>query len=88
MIEGHYIFHEDPGHGWLQVPISEIKELGIADKISPYSYRLRDWCFLEEDCDAGVFIDALKARDIPFKFTDRVYRTTSAPIRNYPQYWY
>lgn len=57
-----YRFHQDPGHGWIEVPMSEIRELGIADKISTYSYQSRDGriAYLEEDCDAGEFINARK----------------------------
>jgi hypothetical protein len=29
----------DPGHGWLKVPKALLAQLGIADKISPYSYQ-------------------------------------------------
>lgn len=51
---------DDPGHGWLKVPVSLLEKLGIADKITPYSYRRGDFAYLEEDCDAGTFIVAYK----------------------------
>jgi len=54
-----YIFHSDAGHGWLEVPKSELKSLGIKDKISRYSYIDGDNAYLEEDCDASVFIKAI-----------------------------
>lgn len=55
-----YIKHDDPGHGWLAVPVADLKELGIEDHISPYSYLSRDrqTAFLEEDCDFSIFIEA------------------------------
>ena len=53
-----YIKHEDPGHGWLQVPLSELEELGIRSAISPYSYRDSHFAYLEEDCDMKRFIIA------------------------------
>lgn len=63
-----YTFHTDPGHGWLQVERSELVELGIADKISSCSYQSsvskqkdEDVIFLEEDCDAPIFMKAMKA---------------------------
>jgi hypothetical protein len=31
-------FHQDPGHGWLCVKIAELEALGIADKITGFSY--------------------------------------------------
>tara|TARA_R100001230_G_C5669615_1_gene174527 strand:- start:321 stop:662 length:342 start_codon:yes stop_codon:yes gene_type:complete len=59
-----YIFHTDPGHGWLEVPFAMVYLLGIGDKLSSYSYMKRD-CqtfYLEEDCDAGRFIRAYEAK--------------------------
>lgn len=55
-----YVFHEDPGHGWLQVRREELIQLGIADKISPYSYQSSDGAtvYLEEDCDVATFMRA------------------------------
>lgn len=50
--------HFDPGHSWIEVPYDLIDELGVSHKISGYSYRDRGTCYLEEDCDAPVFIDA------------------------------
>lgn len=53
-----YVFTSDPGHGWLRVPMAELVEMGIADKISPYSYisHNRRFAYLEEDCDFSTFI--------------------------------
>jgi len=55
-----YTFHTDVGHGWLEVPVQEVKDLGIGEDISGYSYISDDWktVYLEEDCDAQRFIDA------------------------------
>jgi len=53
-----YIWANDGGHAWLSVGIAEIIRLGIADKISSYSYVKGSTAYLEEDCDAAVFIDA------------------------------
>jgi hypothetical protein len=50
----------DPGHGWVEVPFSLIKKLGIAEKVSTYSYVCGTYVYLEEDCDAAVFVDAYK----------------------------
>lgn len=48
---------EDPGHGWLQVPLplvnATIKEKGL--KVSGYSYKDKDNAYLEEDCDLTAF---------------------------------
>lgn len=53
-----YTFHEDGGHGWLAVPIKELTTLGIADKITSYSYVKGDTAYLEEDCDLSTFFRA------------------------------
>jgi hypothetical protein len=53
-----YKFHIDPGHGWLEVPMAELEELGIADHISSCSYRYGDTAYLEEDCDFATFLAA------------------------------
>ena len=62
MIEKAYNFHHDAGHGWLEMPLSEFRELDIS--VSGYSYYSSRSVYLEEDCDAGLAIDALKAAGI------------------------
>ena len=61
----------DPSHGWGEVPISLIKEYGIASKISKYSYVKGDNAYLEEDCDLGLFMAELDKRAIPVKFVEQ-----------------
>jgi hypothetical protein len=56
----YYTFHSDPEHGWLEVGFSEIKRLGIEKDISQHSYRKGERVFLEEDSDAGKFLNAKK----------------------------
>jgi len=53
-----FFFHSDPGHGWLQVPMNLIDDLGLRPLISHYSYRdpTNTYAYLEEDCDAPKFI--------------------------------
>ncbi|MFX1705013.1 hypothetical protein PV783_13710 [Chitinophaga sp. CC14] len=58
----HFTFYEDPGHGSLKMPYSALKQLGIEDKISGFSYQKEEYVFLEEDMDAGTFVKSyLKA---------------------------
>jgi hypothetical protein len=64
-----YNFIEDPGHGWLQVPITELTFLGIIDKITPYSPKVGSFMYLEEDCDAGLFLSEMKKRGYDTKIT-------------------
>lgn len=59
-----YSFISDPGHGWLQVPMSELEELGIASEVSRSSRRSGTVAYLEEDRDAELFVSA-KIRACP-----------------------
>jgi hypothetical protein len=52
-------FYADAGHAWLKVKKAELVDLGIADKITPFSYQFKEWAYLEEDCDLSVFADAI-----------------------------
>lgn len=69
--EYNLTFHSDPGHGWLECPVILLNELNITDKISRYSYISRGLAYLEEDCDASVLIDALKARGDSVTFAEK-----------------
>lgn len=55
-----FSFHEDPGHGWLEVPRLLVKSL--APPVTNYSYTDATNIYLEEDGDAPRFLDAYKAR--------------------------
>ena len=57
-----YKLHTDPGHGWLAVRRKELVELGIADKITRYSYVKGETAYLEEDCDLATFFTAYRAK--------------------------
>lgn len=89
-----YCFHEDPGHGWLEVSKNELRELGIADRISRYSYQEisdtdsnLDLAFLEEDCDAPIFCDAYKKKfGCDPSFVYEVERTDPSFIRDLDSY--
>ena len=50
-------FISDPGHGWLKVNTRDLFALGLTPAdFSSYSYRRGDDLYLEEDCDASLFI--------------------------------
>jgi hypothetical protein len=74
------VMHSDPGHAWLAVKLSEIKMLGIETQISTYSYVKGKTAYLEEDCDAGKFITAMRTRGIDVEVKDGACRKRS-PIR-------
>lgn len=86
-------FFNDPQHGWCKVKIAELIELGIADKISRYSYMRGDYAYLEEDCDATRYFRAIADKlglvDINLKnmFTIKdSHSNKSSKIRNYQSY--
>lgn len=75
----------DPGHGWVKVSKRLLLELGIAGRITSYSYELGDYAYLEEDCDMGTFYTALRARRIEPKLRHR-HAERNSRIRGYASY--
>ena len=65
------VYHEDPGHGWCETTRSELQRLGIADKISTFSYTQGETVYLEEDCDAPKYLEALQAEGQKFRLCHR-----------------
>ena len=60
-----FTFFNDPGHGWLRVPVDFLKFVGLKTKdFSSYSYRYVDMVYLEEDCDAPLFLNACKLSNV------------------------
>ena len=61
----HYYFMSDPAHGWLQVPLSLVRELeSQGAEFSQFSFKDRagEWAYLEEDSDMPKFMDLLGVR--------------------------
>lgn len=81
-MKAQFTFHSDPGHGWLEVPLHEIKVLGL--KVSDYSYYNGvDTVYLEEDGDATKFFyEFERAYDIKLKLKNKYYNRECF-IRNY-----
>jgi len=80
-MKNKYYFHSDPGHAWLAVKRKELVRLGIVDQISGYSYQNGDTVYLEEDCDAGMFMDAKRDANEEVIFKETYQENT--PIRNF-----
>lgn len=79
-------FYCDPGHGWMAVKRQELFELGIATRVSQYSYQNGKTVYLEEDCDASLYIQAMreiKGIEVEpiFKHSDK-----NSPIRSYQRF--
>ena len=82
-----YTLYEDPGHGWVAVPIDDLIALGVADKITSYSYLLGNMAFLEEDCDLPTFVRAYKKKFGKAPKGKTVYQEYTSR-RSYPRYDY
>ena len=79
-----YTYHTDPGHGWVEVELDELCLFGLENKISHYSYQNGSKVFLEEDCDAALFLNALKDFDEVYELV-HIHKEVT-PIRNYASY--
>jgi hypothetical protein len=77
-------FHTDPGHGWLEVTRAQLDALNITAQITPYSYQHRDRVYLEEDIDAGLYLQTAKAAG--YRLTIRDQYADPSPIRNLPSF--
>jgi hypothetical protein len=79
------LYYTDPGHGWVRVPLKSLAKLGIADKISRYSYVRTVYAYLEEDNDYSVYLEALKATGKTVEFVNR-HTDRQCRIRSYSSY--
>lgn len=75
---------QDPGHGWIKVPVKLLLELGIHWQITPFSYYRNAFAYLEEDGDTALFFNAYRARygQNP-KLRSRIARERRSKIRGY-----
>ena len=78
-------FINDPGHGWLEVDKKGLLLLGINKDISSYSYQKGGKAYLEEDCDASLFIATAKAAGMVLEIGN-IYQNQDAFVRNYQCY--
>jgi hypothetical protein len=80
-------FISDPGHGWLEVTTQACAAVGLtAQSFSRYSYRKGNTFYLEEDCDANVFMHAFKAKFDTLPHLESVYHERTF-IRSLPRIW-
>jgi hypothetical protein len=77
--------YSDPGHAWCKVHRSLIENLGIADKITHYSYQRGEYVYLEEDCDLTTFAVALRATGQTIQFREH-HTDKQSKIRSYDYY--
>ena len=79
-----FTYHTDPGHGWIEVSFADLVSVGLKpDDFSQYSYRSGEYAYLEEDCDAAVFVNAWKqVRGESPKFRE-LHTDSDSRIRTY-----
>lgn len=75
-------FYEDPGHGWLAVPLPLLEQLQLLDSISTYSYMRGMLAHLEEDDDYARFALAMRAAGRVFSIREH-HTDNQSRIRNY-----
>jgi hypothetical protein len=63
-------FFNDPGHGWLEVPVELIRRYDLRYKISCYSYMTQTHVYLEEDRDANLLLGKLRDEGVTFSIVD------------------
>lgn len=80
-----YVFYTDPGHGWLRVPHSHIKKLGLEYMITSFSYRNSTYAYLEEDSDMPLFTKTAQERGWVL-WIERKNSNTSSKIRKMDKY--
>lgn len=72
-------FYSTPGHGYLRVPKSTFTKCGgDPTEISRYSGHDLTTLYLEEDCDAGYFLNLLESKGIEFKIESKYVNSVSA----------
>ena len=80
-----YTWHNDAGHGWLEVPIEEVRQSGI--EVSSASYMDNKNAYLEEDLDAQNFLKAYKEKNgHDLKYIEKNYTDYADNIRNLESY--
>ena len=78
-------FYADPGHGWGAVKRKVLNDLGIANKITGYSYQKGKTVYLEEDCDLSTLVTALAVKGETVQYIEK-HTNKYSPIRSYDSY--
>jgi hypothetical protein len=77
-------FVADAGHGYLKVPLKVLEAYGLVGKLSGFSFKSKKFGFLEEDCDAPLFLKTIKeaGNEHHYKIVEK-YVDGYAACRNY-----
>jgi hypothetical protein len=77
--------YSDPGHAWVKVQkafLAEIIGKFWRPTFTPFSYERGEWVYLEEDEDAGRFVNWCRANGIEPKWREH-HTDKRSRIRNY-----
>lgn len=77
--------YSDPAHAWAKVKKQVLINLGIADKISRYSYQYKDNAYLEEDVDLYLLHQTLDDQGVRLKYVEK-HTDKQSRIRSYERY--
>ena len=78
-------YFTDPGHGWVSVKFQTLRDLGIADRVSTYSYKRGASAYLEEDCDLDLLFAACDSIGQKIELITK-HTNNRSPIRSYATY--
>jgi hypothetical protein len=81
-------FRADPGHGWLKVRRSVVRRV-LGDQfhqITPFSHQRGDFLYLEEDCDAGLFLRTAETKGFVADIREMTHSNQGSRIRNYDSF--
>jgi hypothetical protein len=79
------IYFNDSGHGWYSVKRSKLESMGVLSKVSGFSYQKGESVYLEENCDASLFFNALTEEEKQsIKVIDSY--SQSCPVRRYERF--
>lgn len=87
-MKSKFYYYQDPGHGWVAVPVSLLEKLNIVGKITAFSFWRGKTAYLEEDCDATTFTNAYRAAyGVDPVFIEK-HSDNRSPIRSYARFTY
>lgn len=76
-------WYSDDSHAWLKIKTREAVRIGILEKISSYSYCNGKYIYLEEDCDASLY---LKYNELESRQVERKHCKGKSKIRNHDRF--
>lgn len=77
-------FIDTPSHGYLKVHKNYFVSCGFdVTNVSKYSGQDKNYVYLEEDCDAGKFVNFVKDQGTEVEFKETHRNRNNVPSHNY-----